>query len=273
MPNIPCQPIRFKLFPACISLSKTESESGSAPTLLTIGSITVPQSVEIMRQFGFTQVVTLTNARHRPQLDRIEGIQQLWVDIEDNPFEDILICLEGICTWIEDALGQDLAAEHRAKLASTLQTRRGEQDDDEGPGDIVVQDPAEIRSSDKQTTQPPRVLIHCIQGISRSGAILVAYLMRSQQLSYESTLKMAQSARAMVAPNSGFADQLRLWQQLQYTIHAWGETTTTASLKDEYLTWRSNRGILLSRSKEDQQKSLLLEMENIMMESRARKNA
>lgn len=241
--------------------------------MLTISSITVPQSGESLRQYRFTHVVTLTNARHRPQIEGVEGIEQLWVDIEDDPFEDILMCLEGVCTWIEDALEQDLGAENKEKPALMLQTRRDDQTEDEGTRDVEDQDPGETRSPDMHTMQRSRVLVHCIQGISRSGAVIVAYLMRSQQLSYESALKMAQNARSIVAPNSGFADQIRIWQKLQYSIHTWGESTGERSLKDEYLAWKSNRGVLLSRTKEDQQKGLLREMENILVQSRARKNA
>ncbi|PVH92233.1 phosphatases II [Periconia macrospinosa] len=236
-----------------------QANSVQAVPRLYISDITVPQSTELMRQYRFTHVVSLTNARHRPQIDGIEGIEQLWVDIQDEPFEDILICLEGICTWIEDALEKDLGAESRPKLKLMSQTRGDDQNDDEGTRDTEDPNPGETR-----------VLIHCIQGISRSGAVLVAYLMRSQQLSYESALKIAQNARTIVAPNSGFADQIRIWQQLQYSIHNWGETTVEVSLKDEYLEWKSNRGVLLSRSQQDQQKSLLQKMENIIMNSRAR---
>lgn len=229
--------------------------------MLTIRSISVPQSAELLREYRFTHVVTLTNARNRPQLDDIEGIRQLWVDIEDTPFEDILLCLEGVCTWIEDALGQSLDTANMAKSTLMLQTQRDDQSGHEETCGV------------EDGLQLSRVLIHCIQGISRSGAMVVGYLMRSQQLSYESALKMAQNARAIVAPNSGFANQLRLWQQLQYTIHNWGESTNEVSLRDEYLAWKADRGVLLSRSQEDQQKFLLRRMENILMKSRARKSA
>lgn len=56
-----------------------------------------------------------------------------------------------------------------------------------------------------------RVLLHCAAGSSRSGAILVAYLMRSQNLAVEEALGLARRARPIVTPNPGFLEQLEKW--------------------------------------------------------------
>lgn len=52
------------------------------------------------------------------------------------------------------------------------------------------------------------VLVHCSAGASRSGAIVVAYYMASQQLLYNAALQRVQQFRACVDPNEGFKQQL-----------------------------------------------------------------
>ncbi len=52
------------------------------------------------------------------------------------------------------------------------------------------------------------VLVHCAQGMSRSGGIAVGYIMWRERLSYETALAHVQQARPCVSPNEGFALQL-----------------------------------------------------------------
>ncbi len=57
-----------------------------------------------------------------------------------------------------------------------------------------------------------RVLVHCMQGISRSASIVIAYLMTTRGLSFEEAAGIAMRARPIVKPNSGFVAQLRDFQ-------------------------------------------------------------
>jgi tetratricopeptide (TPR) repeat protein len=59
-------------------------------------------------------------------------------------------------------------------------------------------------------SQNGRVLVHCNAGVSRSGAIVVGYLMSTQHLSYEQALAQARKAREWIKPNIGFETQLRV---------------------------------------------------------------
>jgi len=56
------------------------------------------------------------------------------------------------------------------------------------------------------------VLVHCGAGVSRSGAVLCAYLMRAEHLRYAAALEEVRKARQWVRPNDGFAAQLRLFE-------------------------------------------------------------
>lgn len=54
-----------------------------------------------------------------------------------------------------------------------------------------------------------RVLVHCAAGISRSGAMVTAYLMYKYDLPADEALARLRKARPCVHPNDSFAWQLR----------------------------------------------------------------
>merc|ERR1711994_207810 len=54
------------------------------------------------------------------------------------------------------------------------------------------------------------VYIHCNQGKSRSGTLLVAYLMRYQSMNYDEAMSyVRQDCGRAIAPNTGFVEELR----------------------------------------------------------------
>jgi protein-tyrosine phosphatase len=48
------------------------------------------------------------------------------------------------------------------------------------------------------------VLVHCAQGMSRSGCLCIGYLMWRERLSRDTALAHVQQARPVVDPNEGF---------------------------------------------------------------------
>uniref|UniRef100_A0A672JKG2 Dual specificity protein phosphatase n=1 Tax=Salarias fasciatus TaxID=181472 RepID=A0A672JKG2_SALFA len=68
-----------------------------------------------------------------------------------------------------------------------------------------------------------QVLVHCAMGVSRSGALVLAYLMISQGLSLVESI-IAVRLNRDIAPNSGFLEQLRncplTTLDIQYSITA-----------------------------------------------------
>lgn len=58
-----------------------------------------------------------------------------------------------------------------------------------------------------------RVLVHCMQGKSRSGSVAIAYLMVAGGLGYHEALEKAQSRRPLIEPNAAFERQLREFEK------------------------------------------------------------
>jgi hypothetical protein len=52
------------------------------------------------------------------------------------------------------------------------------------------------------------VLVFCRAGVSRSATIVIYYLMKKYNLSYEDCLKFVKSKRKQIQPNDGFVEQL-----------------------------------------------------------------
>jgi len=62
--------------------------------------------------------------------------------------------------------------------------------------------------------QNNKILVHCSAGVSRSGSVIVGYLMMSNKLDYYNALLMAKSVRPYIQPNPGFEMQLKLMPNL-----------------------------------------------------------
>ena len=54
-----------------------------------------------------------------------------------------------------------------------------------------------------------RVLVHCIQGISRSVSVIISYLIFKNKYTYDKAFNYVQSRRTIASPNFGFAIQLQ----------------------------------------------------------------
>lgn len=57
------------------------------------------------------------------------------------------------------------------------------------------------------------VLFHCQEGISRSPALVIAWIMHSEGLSYAEAKARVKAARSVIRPNEGFEKQLRMLEQ------------------------------------------------------------
>ncbi|KAK8113141.1 hypothetical protein PG984_013667 [Apiospora sp. TS-2023a] len=193
-----------------------------------IEGLFISESPELLAKYGITHVLTLTEDRDWPTIAAESGVKHLTVPLVDTQMEDLLMYLDALVLWIEDAL----LGEQVAQNGEESQVQR----------------------------QQPRVLVHCLQGVSRSGAVAVAYTMQALGLDYDAALALVRRSRPAVSPNPGFADQLRLWHRLKYRVFAEAgadldDTANLAATKPEYESWRGGRGILMSRAEEERRKA------------------
>ncbi|KAI0305178.1 protein-tyrosine phosphatase-like protein [Multifurca ochricompacta] len=64
------------------------------------------------------------------------------------------------------------------------------------------------------------VLVHCQQqGVSRSAAIVIAYLIRKRGMTYDSAITFVRQRRPCIKPNSGFVRCLQEWER-QWSPHS-----------------------------------------------------
>jgi dual specificity phosphatase 12 len=68
--------------------------------------------------------------------------------------------------------------------------------------------PEALRYIHRAICQRQKILVHCNAGVSRSGSVLIAYLMACLRISFSQALAIAQEARACIDPNPGFTKQL-----------------------------------------------------------------
>jgi len=57
-----------------------------------------------------------------------------------------------------------------------------------------------------------KVLVHCAMGISRSSAIVIAWMMKHNSWSFERARDYVKMYRSCIKPNPGFIDQLKIYE-------------------------------------------------------------
>lgn len=65
------------------------------------------------------------------------------------------------------------------------------------------------------------VLVHCAQGMSRSGTVVVGYLMWKNKQPVEAALAQVQRCRPVVEPNPGFMLQLQDFGRSNCALEEW----------------------------------------------------
>ncbi|KAK7692380.1 hypothetical protein QCA50_004005 [Cerrena zonata] len=66
---------------------------------------------------------------------------------------------------------------------------------------------------DERLRKGKNVLVHCQQGISRSAAVVIAYLIFKYKMSYDSAFNLVKRKRACIKPNAGFVRALQEWEK------------------------------------------------------------
>ncbi|TCD69842.1 hypothetical protein EIP91_005919 [Steccherinum ochraceum] len=85
--------------------------------------------------------------------------------------------------------------------------------------DLLIHLPAACNFIRAGMAEGGAVLVHCVQGLSRSAAVVAAYLMYSQRISATAAITTVRQAREQVWINPGFQEQLVLFELCQYNPH------------------------------------------------------
>lgn len=121
--------------------------------------------------------------------DGLPALQYLTLDLQDDNREDIYPRFSPASEWIHAALEHSAVVSPESSSASS--------------------------SSAAPAPTPPRgggVLVHCSMGISRSAAILTAYLMARHRISAPVALARIQRVRSCADPRPRFRHDLLSWQ-------------------------------------------------------------
>ncbi|KAL0949334.1 hypothetical protein HGRIS_009406 [Hohenbuehelia grisea] len=82
--------------------------------------------------------------------------------------------------------------------------------------DLLIYLPSACRFIDNAMRSGGAVLIHCVQGLSRSAAVVAAYLMYAHRMNATQALEMVRRCRSQTWVNPGFQEQLVLFELCQY---------------------------------------------------------
>ncbi|KAL1868855.1 hypothetical protein VTK73DRAFT_3471 [Phialemonium thermophilum] len=181
----------------------------------------------VLKANGITAVVSLGNARlllwtSQNYRKVIAEESHLFVPCLDSDTQDLLVHMEDICDFID---GQLTATESTAIPPPAADGGRA------------------IPQTTTHNTiayHPPKVLIHCGLGISRSPTVVIAYLMRKRRRSVDEVLQFVKEKRK-IKPNANFMDQLRVWEQTRYQIWEDDERTVPKPAYQAYLNRRAVR--------------------------------
>ncbi len=128
--------------------------------------------------------------------------------LDDTPGEDLLACLEEAFSFLDQA-------------RSLREQEKEEKEESKGQ-------------------RHNRVLVHCVLGKSRSPALILAYLMKYENMSLKSAYSLVKQKREIVCPNNSFCSQLMRYEQMitgseMSTLH-WDEIDTGIKTFGEWLT-------------------------------------
>lgn len=62
------------------------------------------------------------------------------------------------------------------------------------------------------------VLVHCFFGVSRSATLVTCFLMKKYKITFDEALGRIKARRGCVGPNSGFLQQLYLFQNMEWKL-------------------------------------------------------
>ncbi len=67
----------------------------------------------------------------------------------------------------------------------------------------------------KETTQDTKILFHCYAGVSRSASLAIAYLMKTNIMTFDKAYELVKMKRNMINPNNGFMEALHKFEDYE----------------------------------------------------------
>ncbi|KAL5527960.1 hypothetical protein ACEPAG_6761 [Sanghuangporus baumii] len=181
---------------------------------LFIGNLAAAKTLHERPELGITHILSVcpdypesesarqvTDAAENASCPTVSHPAHRCLSVEDSEYEDILSHLPSAIAFIKGALEHPQSSEMHDGQQTEMQGRHGKQESVLG-----LQE-----ASEAVPRQKHRVLVHCVMGISRSTAVVCAYLMATRHLSFPSALMFIRKRRPRVHPNYGFRRQLQIF--------------------------------------------------------------
>ena len=166
-----------------VAQRRQECEPAQIRPGLFLGSMACFDNQPRLRSLGISHILSVVQGVSPLPLS--SGFHHVIIPLRDSPSEDLLSGLP-LCF---DTISQGLAT--------------GRAEGNEVPGSEFSED-------------GPRggggVLVHCMAGKSRSAAVVVAYLMKTEKCGFLDAFTRVTELRPQVALNMGFARQLRAYE-------------------------------------------------------------
>ncbi|KAK0611449.1 protein-tyrosine phosphatase-like protein, partial [Immersiella caudata] len=200
-----------------------------------IGDLASSYSISTLIRHSITAIVSLGLSPSlewsRPgNLKLVPEKNHLFVICDDSNTEDLLAKLADICDFIDEQttepdLDQILQQAEEESVLMGCTSGRG----------------SSSSSGVLSLTQEKKVLVHCSQGVSRSPAVVTAYLMRKQKRGFRAVLAEVKMKRREVDPSDNFLEQLRIWEEVKYEV--WEDKARTLPKKPyrQFLEKRAER--------------------------------
>lgn len=189
-----------------------------------IGNVSSSMKRDVLQDNHITAIVSLLHEAWGRWGILIPQSQHLYIPCLDNDTMDILVFMSDACDFIDSQLAASasgtLSLDNQTDLSALLLRSR-----------LIYQDPSRAGN----------ILAHCQQGISRSAAVVIAYLMRKNHTGLEETLAGVREKRK-VKRSKNFMEQLGVWEAVGYEI--W-EDKEKKMPKPQYQLFLDKRSIRL----------------------------
>lgn len=176
----------------------------------------IAANVDLKGKYKISHVLSVIQGELPETLTKHYKVKQ--IAVSDDPSENIVDFFQLAIAFIDSAL---FPKEPKNSSTSTAS--------DAAAGDAV---PAPA----KKNPHKGAILIHCAQGISRSVAFTIAYLMYKYKLSLQNALYAVQRRRDGAQPNEGFMEQLHIFETALKNNEYHYENIDLTS-EEEYREW------------------------------------